>query len=36
MTRSLPRRSRREAEEKFFLYVFFYHMWTGLFNFFKD
>ncbi|QIN97299.1 hypothetical protein [Synechococcus phage S-H25] len=30
------RRKSRDAEGKFFLYVFFYHLWSGVIGLFKD
>jgi hypothetical protein len=30
------RRRTRDAEGKFFLYVFFFHFWSGIVNLFSD
>jgi len=36
MTNTARRKKERDLEGKFFLYVFFFHMWSGLVNLFRD
>ena len=36
MARSVPRKKRQDNQDKFFLYVIFFHLFTALANIFKD
>jgi hypothetical protein len=36
MTSATRKRKSRDAEGKFFLYVFFFHLWSGIIGLFTD
>ena len=36
MARSVPAKKKRDTQDKFFLYVIFFHLFTAVANIFKD